>query len=140
MVEQSPVSRFFSMANEVNEEPLIAGKSSGEHCFLLTKSYFIFQRAGKSVQLRLRHIASAKVPSDMMQVPRLKIDGGALQVGLIDGRSFRVVVKPGGAYIGLLNVLQRVAHVNRKRSPNVLAGGVDPARPTTDDQRPTTAP
>ena len=117
-------------------EPLIAKLSSDGDWLVLTKSHLVIEQSAKVLRCPLEEICSVSIPKLDVMNPRIKLEGGSLDLGMLNGASLRIRVEPGGPYFGLMNVLMRIATTNRRRNSKLRTG--DDARPTTNDRRPTT--
>lgn len=117
-------------------EPLVAKLSSDGEWLVLTNSHLVIGQSAKVLRCPLEEICSVNIPQVDVMNARIKVEGGSLDLGLLNGASLRVKVEPGGPYFGLMNVSMRIATTNRRRNSKVRTG--DDARPTTNDKRPTT--
>lgn len=126
------------LQNVAGEEPVIAMMSSREEWFVITKSYFAAHCTTKNRRVPLSEILSVAISNryrpDIRKFDQIKIDGGEMDVRLQDSTEFTVTVKPGGPYLGLMNVLMRVARTNRSRPD--IEHEPDKMSPTTNDRRP----
>lgn len=117
--------------------PLIAKVSSENEWFALTKSLLVLKGSTGIRTVHLDEICAVDIPKADFLNRFIKVEGGNLDVELRDGSTLRFKVEPGGPYFGLLNVLMRIATINRRQSPKVKKGN-KPLSPMTNDRRPTT--
>jgi hypothetical protein len=123
------------LSSLVEGEPIAARVSAKDDWFVLTQTQLVVQQHGTLSRVALRDIRSASVSRSelLLNGPRLKVDGGHVDVGLRDGSSLRIKVTPGKAFMGLWNVLIYVAKVTGSPSGRGLTFR------KTNDERPTTA-
>jgi hypothetical protein len=133
-----PPEQFAYLANVSEGEPIVAKVSAENEWFVLTKSLLVFDHRGEIRKIRFDQILAVDIPKSDLLNPRSKIGGGNLDVGLQDGTTFRFKVEPGGPYLGLMNVLTRIATVNRRQSSRVGPGNQS-VPSASNDQRSTTA-
>ena len=116
-------------------EPIIAKMSMDGEWLALTKSQLVIEQGEKVFRVPFDSIERVQVPKEEMLNQRLKVDGGSLDLGLQGGILLRIIVQPGGPYMGLLNVLSRMATINRRKF-KVVEKEQMPST-TTNDRRPT---
>ena len=129
--------QFAYLENVAGGKPIIAKVSSQNEWFILAKSLLVFKCLREMRRVHFDEIYTIAIPKADFLKPRIKSEGGNLDVGLRDGATLRVKVEPGGPYFGLMNVLMRIAKINRRQNSRVGPGD-ESVSPTTADQRPTT--
>jgi hypothetical protein len=113
-------------------EPLVAKFCSKNEWLVLTKSHLIIEHSKKLLRVSFQDIFLVDIPKQDWLNPRLKIEGGNLDLGLRDGRTVRIKIQPGGPFYGLMNVLLRIATINRRKT-KVVSEGI-----ATNERRATT--
>jgi hypothetical protein len=125
------------LENMAESEPIIAKMSSEDEWFARTKSHFVFQYSKTLRRVPFDDIGIVAIPKADALNRRIKTQGGNLDLGRRDGKTLRVNMEPSGPYFCLMNVLLRIAKMNRGQNSSVGPGD-ESASPTTDGQRPTT--
>ncbi len=118
-------------------EPIIAKLSSENEWLVLTETHFVIERSAGVHRVPLTDIHQVDTPKRDFMNPQIKIEGGDLDVRRRNSSTLRINVQPGVPYFGLMNVLMRIATLNRRR--NSKGSSIrDDVKPTTNDRRPTT--
>jgi hypothetical protein len=111
--EKLTPARFAYLKTVAEGEPIIAKVTSAKDWFVLTESFLVLPSRNKVRRVPFVGICGVEISKSDFRNPRIKTEGGSLDVGLQDGTGFRIKVEPGGPYFGLLNVLMRIATINR---------------------------
>jgi hypothetical protein len=111
--EKLTPARFVYLKTVAEGEPIIAKVTSDKEWFVLTESFVVLPSRNKVRRVPFVEICDVEISKSDFRNPRIKTEGGSLDVGLQDGTGFRIKVEPGGPYFGLLNVLMRIATINR---------------------------
>jgi len=116
------------------DEPIVAKVSSVSDWFALTKTHLVIERSGEITKVSFGDIRTVEIPQRELVNPQIKAQGGDLHIGFGNGVAI-IRVQPGGPYLGLMNVLMRIARLNRREIFKLSDHG---SSPTTNDRRPTT--
>jgi hypothetical protein len=136
--EQLMPEQLADLETAAEGKPIIAKVSSKNEWLVLTESHLVLKYRGEMRRVPFDDIYNIEVPKAGVLNPRIKADGGDLDVGLRDGSAFRIRVEPAGPYFGLMNVLMRIAKINRRQRQEISLGS-ETVPPTTSGERPTTA-
>jgi hypothetical protein len=117
--EKLTPARFAYLKTVAAGEPIIAKVTSAKECFVLAESFLVLPSRNKVCRVPFVELCDVEISKSDFRNPRIKTESGSLDVGLQDGTGFRIKVEPGGPYFGLLNVLMRIATINR--GPRVRA-------------------
>jgi hypothetical protein len=121
-------------------EPIIAMMRSRDEWFALTKSHFVLSRERELCRMPFSNICAVEISGNyrknLRRFEHIKTTGGDIDVHMQDGRTLQIKVEPGGPYLGLMNVLMRIATLNRRQRTSEASG--QNGLPTTNDKRPTT--
>jgi hypothetical protein len=142
LTEKLTADQVLYLAKMAGDTLLVAMMPSKDEWFALTKSHFVLNSGGELHSVPLGAIWAVEISRsyrrELRKFEHIKITGGDLDIDLHDGATLQVKVEPGGPYFGLMNVLMRIATINRRRKMRETPGNLD--RPTADDQRPATLP
>jgi len=118
-----------------NEEALIVGMRSGDEWFVITRPYLFLKHMQGRERVRLDAVVG--ILNNIREHAEGKHHGGTFRLRLRDGATICVKVESGGPYVALWNVFRYLCKMNNPPSNRPLMGR-GAAKPTTDDQRPTT--
>ena len=115
------------------DEPLVSKLSPENEWLVLTRSHLVIEKNGMVIRVPYGDLYAVNIPRQDLLNPRIKDDGGDLEVGLRDGASLQIRLQPGGPYLGLMNVLMRIARINRRKPKYCRVVKTNSQRQTTSD-------